>query len=195
MATTFHAGRSDALTSARPVAAEVLAVLAPCWEPAGHPGRPGDGHYEIAISSLMRLDATLRTQAGLRRVRNDGEAREGELRGGRQIFYLRGNLLVRVKTRGTRMRPRAHVTISMVDRRGGGDPDWHTWDRERVKFTANGNPAWKNISDGSSPNPYSFPTRIIDGLTSGQQDNWADDCHFDLPANFDATGEMTLLPE
>jgi hypothetical protein len=186
---------SAALAQAAPIARKVLAVLRPVWKDAGHPGRPGDGHYEINIPSLVRLDAVLRERAGMRLVRNDGENREGELRGGRQLFYRCGNVCVRVKTRGTAFRPQAHVTIALVDIRGEGDADWHTWDRERVKFDAKGHPAWKNMSDGNSSGPLSFPTRIVDGLTSKQKDRWADDCHYDLPEGFDATGEFTLLPE
>jgi len=194
VATILQGGRSDALTQAKPIAADVLMVLQPVWESTGHPGRPTEGHYEVKIASLIRLHAVLRSEAELRFERNDGEAREGELRGGRQLFYRRGNVLVRVKTRGTAFRPRPHITISMVDFRGSNDSAWHTWDRERVKFTADGVPAWKNMSDGDSKFPFSFPTRIIDGLTNGDKDIWADDCHFDLPSSFDATGEMTLLP-
>ncbi|MBA3312908.1 MAG: hypothetical protein M3552_10735 [Planctomycetota bacterium] len=197
MATTLQRGGSSALASAKPVVAEIIGVLRPTWEAAGHPRRSSDGHNEIKITSLMRLDDTLRTRCGLRRVRNDGESpeRPGEFNGGRQLFYLRGNVLVRVKTRGTRFRPRAHVTVSMCDIRGVGDKEWHAWDRERAKFTANGHPEWKNVSDGGSSTPYSFPTRIINGLTPGAQDKWADNCHFDLPEGFDPTGESTLLPE
>lgn len=195
MSTTTQGGRSSALSQAKPVAAEILRVLQPVWECSGHPGRPAEGHYEVKIASLLRLNAALQNDAGLQFERNDGEAREGELRGGRQLFYRRGNVLVRVKTRGTAFRPRPHLTISMVDCRGDGDDAWHTWDRERVKFTADGVPAWKNMSDGNSKFPFSFPTRVIDGLTDGDKDIWADDCHFDLPAQFDATGESSLLPD
>lgn len=187
-------GGSSALSLARPIAADVLHVLQPVWEPSGHPGRPSEGHYEVKIASLVRLHAILSERAELQLARNDGEARAGELRGGRQLFYRRGNVLVRVKTRGTAFRARPHITVSMVDVRGSDDEVWHTWDRERVKFTADGNPDWKNMSDGNSPFPFSFPTRIIDGLTNGDKDVWADDCHFDLPEGFDAAGEMTLLP-
>jgi hypothetical protein len=195
VATKLQSGRSDAIAQAKPIAAEVLQTLKPVWEASGHPARPAEGHYEVKIASLVRLHALLCNEADLAFARNDGEARAGELRGGRQLFYRRGNVLVRVKTRGTAFRGRPHITVSMVDVRGDADDAWHTWDRERVKFTADGIPAWKNMSDGNSPFPFSFPTRIVDGLTNGDKDIWADDCHFDLPAEFDATGEFTLLPQ
>ncbi len=140
MATSLQRGGSNALAGAKSVVAVVLLVLRRCRNVSGHPRRGAEGHNEIKIVSPTRPDDSLRTRCGVRRVRNDGESpeRPDEFNGGRQLFYLRGNVLVRVKTRGTRFRPRADVTVSMCDIRGAGDNEWHAWDRERAKFTVDG---------------------------------------------------------
>jgi hypothetical protein len=95
---------------------------------------------------------------------------------GWQLFYLRGRVLVRVKTRGAERdkdahrRGAPHLTISLIsgqhDDKGAIDT---SWDAELGKFHLSGglvnkSPAMRNVPVANSRN-----------------DEWADETHFDFP--------------
>jgi hypothetical protein len=131
-----------------------------------------------------------------KRVDNQPEpTREGS----RQIFYQHGNIQVRVKTDGTKFRPRPHLVVTLAVGKG--------WDDEIGKFGKDGRLIPKigfvgfNMETGRSTpgrlaanNDWRTLSRLGDSLEAiiKREDQWANACHFDFVDGFDATGAETL---
>ena len=111
----------------------------------------------------------------------------GLLPGGWQLIYMRGRVCVRIKTVGTQRRPRDHMTISLT--RGG--PGW-TDEMAKYNGRVQLRPAWL----GENPIPNMPRIGVLQtGLTGQEQDDWANDTHFDFPADFDRSAADTLQPD
>ncbi len=104
--------------------------------------------------------------------------------GGRHLFYVRGNLLLRVKTSGTNVRPSPHMTISAAV---GLD-----WNDEAAKVNRAGETVPKLGASRAGSN-----WRALQRIGSTQavlesDDAWADSCHFDFVNGFDDSGAANL---
>ncbi len=108
------------------------------------------------------------------------------LPGGYQLFYLRGNVLVRIKTVGTQRRSRPHMTISLTLRGEQG------WESERAKYTSRGTVSAALLV--SNPIPKMPALARINPNAAAMGDEWADDCHFDFPQPFDDSAASLLTP-
>lgn len=134
-------------------------------------------------SSLLDVHHRIIGELGFRFVRKTSE---GTLPGGFQLFYLKDNVLVRIKTAGTAIRPRPHMTISLVN-------DALDWDAERAKFSDDGNLTAKTLVGAGSGS--STPMRLIQcnpPLTRDVQDTWAGRSHFDFAPGFDDSAAGVL---
>jgi hypothetical protein len=113
----------------------------------------------------------------------------------RQIFYQHGHIQVRVKTDGTRFRPRPHLVVTLAVGKG--------WDDEIGKFNHEGRLIPKlgflgfNMETGRSrpgglaaSNDWRNLARLGTTLPdiAAREDQWANACHFDFVDGFDATG-------
>lgn len=113
---------------------------------------------------------------------------QGVLPGGWHFFYIRYHLLLRVKTSGTEMRRRAHMTLSLAvgrDMRVGLE-----WDDELMKFSKSGDLLPKRFALEVVNNDWSLwryreRAAIADEI-------WAQACHFDFPNDFDVSGAATI---
>ncbi len=120
--------------------------------------------------------------------------------GGQQIFYEKGNISCRVKTKGETGGPRErtpHISFGVNDGTGT------TWYNDMAKITADGRLTFKlntpvsrfkpteTITDPTKPTQQRY-VGIQGGLdpTDGNamQDAWAQNCHFNLPGPFDWRG-------
>ena len=126
----------------------------------------------------------LRTTYGFRLRRN---TEDGVVAGGRHLFYVRGNLLLRVKTSGTRIRPRPHMTISAAT--------GLNWPDEGAKFNQQGDVVPKLGASAAGSN-WRALQRIgdYDAIAASDQE-WADSCHFDFPDGFSDAGAASLPVE
>ena len=117
----------------------------------------------------------------------------------RQIFYQHGNIQVRVKTDGTKFRPKPHLVVTLAVGKG--------WDDEIGKFNREGRLIPKlgflgfNMETGKSrpgglaaSNDWRNLARLGPALPDivAREDMWANACHFDFPDGFDATGAEKL---
>ena len=109
------------------------------------------------------------------------------LPGGWQLIYMRGNVSVRIKTVGTQRRPRDHMTVSLT--RGGP-----AWPDEQAKYNGQALPRPAILLPQPIPNMPNIGV-LQTGLTPGQQDDWANDTHFDFPDGFDRSAADTLQPD
>ena len=108
--------------------------------------------------------------------------------GGFHLFYVRGPLLMRVKTSGTFMHPNPHMTVSAAAGMG--------WDDETMKLSRYGEfipkqgavPRASKASDWRSLNRLGPDTNQIVASDQG----WADACHFDFIDGFDGSGAAVL---
>jgi hypothetical protein len=106
--------------------------------------------------------------------------------GGFQFFYVKPNVLVRIKTKGTSQRPRPHMTISLFC---GG----LAWDQEQAKMNVRGNWDAKLLTDKTDKlSPFIV---LAPSLPAGAQDNWANRTHFDFSPGFDDSAAAQLQPE
>jgi len=116
----------------------------------------------------------LRTQRGVRP-------------GGWHLFYVRYHLLLRVKTSGTDMRPRPHMTLSLAV---GEDLQVGLgWDDELGKFSQAGDQLPKVFSRTVQQDPslWRYLPRAV-----AADEVWAQAGHFDFPPNFDTSGAATI---
>lgn len=119
--------------------------------------------------------------------------------GGKQLFYERGNICCRVKTKGDASGPRtgqAHLSVGVNDGLGTA------WYNDMAKVAVDGRLTFKatnaaekfqpmlTMSDGTR-----VPQRFIGlygGLEKGNpaalQDAWAANCHFNMPSGFSWRG-------
>jgi hypothetical protein len=113
----------------------------------------------------------------------------------RQIFYQHGHIQVRVKTDGTKFRPRPHLVVTLAVGKG--------WDDEIGKFNSEGRLIPKlgflgfNMETGrarpgglAASNDWRTLSRLGTTLPDivAREDQWANACHFDFVDGFDATG-------
>jgi hypothetical protein len=116
--------------------------------------------------------------------------------GGYQLFYARGRLLVRLKTRGDENGPRAnqpHLSVSLYD---GKALDWQN---DQAKFNARGGVEPKAMTTPDRFNEIDFqgnPQRfmlILGGKYDGPgADAWANRTHFQFPTSCNFGGVEDL---
>ena len=140
-----------------------------------------DANGRVRADSLQQVHSTLTGGLHFKLVDKNQFA---VLAGGYQLFYLRDEVLVRIKTKGTSRRPVSHMTISLVS--GGLG-----WDHERAKMGLSGRWCGKILSrsTGERVSPWSV---IQDSLSDAEQDAWANRTHFDFPTHFDDSGADRL---
>jgi hypothetical protein len=110
--------------------------------------------------------------------------------GGRQLFYVNGPILVRVKTTGTDRRPTPHMTVSLSEDL--------SWPGEAAKFNRQGDvvPRVGPVSTASAQNQWRALLRVGDTVAAieASDDRWANACHFDFVPGFDGSAAPTLIP-
>lgn len=110
------------------------------------------------------------------------------LPGSWHLFYKQGCLLVRVKTGGTQMRPKPHMTISAVT--------GLSWNEEVMKMNRSGDfvPKAGGIPQLSREGNFRSLQRVGDSTQQilDSDDRWANSCHFDFASGFDASGSANL---
>jgi len=135
----------------------------------------------VRFTSATALHNHLCQSHGFTLARN---THEGVQEGGRHLFYVRGNVLLRVKTSGTRIRPRPHMTVSEAV---GLD-----WNQEAAKFTRDGAVVPK-LGSSRAGSDWRALMRIgnYDAIEASDQ-RWADLCHFDFVDGFSDQGAAAL---
>jgi hypothetical protein len=147
---------------------------------------------------LQALNEVLAKDLGFRVVLNQ----EFGPPGGRQVFYQRGRVVVRVKTRGDKAGPRAnkaHLSVGITDGKG------LDWTNDLAKFNAEGKIAAKAFTSAEKFKPIDFqgnPQRFImiqggaNGTTPEEDeklfDAWANRVHFNFPEPFNDAGAADL---
>jgi hypothetical protein len=110
--------------------------------------------------------------------------------GGRQLFYVQGPVLVRVKTTGTDRRPTPHMTVSLSEDL--------SWPGEAAKFNRQGDvvPRVGPVSTAAAQNQWRALMRVGGTLAEieASDDRWANACHFDFVPGFDGSGASALIP-
>lgn len=106
---------------------------------------------------------------------------EAVLPGGWHLFYVWQHLLLRVKTSGTEMRPRPHMTLSFAE--------GLEWPDELAKHTRDGShvPKAFSIVVYSDHRLWRYWKRTMQA-----EQIWADAVHFDFPPDFDVSGARTI---
>lgn len=148
----------------------------------------------IKVPSVERLHATLKAE-GFKLVKVENWGPDG----GKQLFYTKGNVLVRFKTLGDAKGPRAnqpHLSAGYNDGKG------FDWQNDMAKFGATGKVEPKVISDPAKfdpkgdfqGNPHKFVLLLSD-FQMKVADAWANRTHFNAPANFDMSGLSKVLAE
>ncbi|MCZ2156509.1 MAG: hypothetical protein LC114_21830 [Bryobacterales bacterium] len=145
----------------------------------------------VRFGSFMELDSTLRSN-GFRLT----SVKEWGPPGGEQLFYERGNVCCRVKTKGDNSGKREripHISFGVND---GVGTAWYN-DIAKVRYDGKltaklETPLAKYErfeKDGVTPQRY---VSITGGRVPGNhellQDAWAHDCHFNLSAHFNWAG-------
>ncbi len=150
----------------------------------------------VKLKSIQEMDQVLR-QEGFKLT----AAQEYGPPGGKQLFYQRGNLCVRIKTKGDAGGPRAdtpHISMGVNDGLGTA------WYNDLAKVGADGRLTFKAQTtvdkfkpfeqDGKTPQRF---ISILGGKTQGNpkdiNDAWAQNCHFNLDAGFSLTGLEAIL--
>ncbi len=158
-----------------PTRAECDAIAAAVIEALTHEGAATAASVAECDRELRRLDFHLVEK-------NQNQL----LPGGWQLIYMRGRISVRIKTVGTQRRPRDHMTVSLT--RGG-----QAWTDEQAKYNGQGVPRPAILL--TNPIPVMPAIGVLQtGLTGPEQDDWANDTHFDFPAGFDRSAAETLNP-
>lgn len=148
----------------------------------------------IKVPSIERLHATLKAD-GFKLVKVEDWGPQG----GKQLFYTKGNVLVRFKTLGDAKGPRAnqpHLSAGYNDGKG------FDWQNDMAKFGASGKVEPKVISDPAKfdpkgdfqGNPHKFVLLLSD-FQMKVADAWANRTHFNTPASFDMSGLPRVLAE
>ena len=140
-----------------------------------------DANGQVRFASASALHGHLCTAYGFTLARN---THEGVRAGGRHLFYVRGNVLLRVKTSGTWIRPRPHMTISEAV---GLD-----WNDEAAKFSRDGSVVPK-LGSSRAGSDWRALMRIGDlNAIEASDQRWADLCHFDFVSGFCDAGAAAL---
>ncbi len=140
-----------------------------------------DRDGRVRFKSVVSFHDHISRTYGLALVQN---ATFGVREGGRHLFYLHGNVLLRVKTTGTARRPVAHMTISLATGLG--------WPDEVAKISRSGEVVPKL---GSVPRADHRALRRLGGnyqAIAALDDRWAEACHFDFAKGFDGSGAEAL---
>lgn len=144
-----------------------------------------DAEGNIRYRSVAEVNAAL---VGARQFAFHGKTDKFVLPGSWHVFYMRGCILVRVKTGGTFMRPRPHATISAAVGLG--------WDDEVMKMTRNGEfvPKTGGMPQASRNGDFRALQRLGDTTAEifASDDRWANSCHFDFAPGFDGSGASEL---
>jgi hypothetical protein len=144
-----------------------------------------DRDGRVRFKSVTMFHDHLRRQYALELIQNiTGGVRPG----GRHLFYVNGNLLLRLKTSGTDRRPTPHLTISLATGLG--------WPDEIGKFSRAGDLIPKVGGVPRAASDFRTLMRLgetIDAIEA-LDDAWANACHFDFVRGFDATGAVALRP-
>lgn len=112
---------------------------------------------------------------------------QGVRPGGRHLFYVNGPVLIRVKTSGTERHPTPHMTVSLAEGLG--------WPDEAAKFNRQGDvvPRVSSVDAAIKAGMWRSLQRLGDTEAIFESDDrWADACHFDFVAGFDASGAPGL---
>lgn len=140
-----------------------------------------DGNGLVRFTSIAAFHQHLGLRHGFTLVRN---TTDGVQPGGRHLFYVHGNILLRVKTSGTRLRPVPHMTISVAT---GLD-----WSDEVAKLSRNGDLMPKlgavHRSDHRALRRLGPDYQTLEEI----DDRWADACHFNFVSGVDVTGALAL---
>ena len=127
------------------------------------------------FQSLGRLHAEL-LMLGLRLTTKKEEGPEQ----GYMLFYVKGNILVRIKTRGSASRYRGgvpHLSVSLVSgalvKSGTLDT---SFEAEQGKFHAGG-----GLVNKQAPSKSSLYNSTKNASAKGNAEDWADGTHFDFP--------------
>lgn len=135
----------------------------------------------VRFKSIVACHDHLVRRHGFKLVRN---VTWGVRPGGRHLFYTHGNVLVRIKTSGTPMRPTPHMTISVSD--------GLEWPDEVAKLSRHGN----LIPKLGGINRADFRSLVRLGPDVAQlsaiDDQWADACHFNFTKGFDGSNATGL---
>jgi len=95
------------------------------------------------------------------------------------LFYVKGNVLVRIKTRGTRTKYRGgvpHLTVSMQSGKRTADGKLDTnYEEEIGKFDVSGNVVSKQV-----PNAPQYNANLS-FLGRANAEKWSDETHFNFP--------------
>jgi hypothetical protein len=140
-----------------------------------------DGNRNVRFTSVKQLHECLSRDYGFALRRN---TTQGVRPGGRHLFYVLGNLLVRVKTSGTAIRPNPHLTLSLAS---GLD-----WNQEDAKVNQAGAVVPK-LGASRAGSDWRALARIGDmAAIEASDQRWADTCHFNFAAGFDDTAAAAL---
>lgn len=100
------------------------------------------------------------------------------------LFYVRGSLLLRVKSKGTRFRKRAHMTLSAAS--------GLRWDEEVSKFSRESLLPKVGVTGRlAAANDWRTMSQFWDRL-GAIDDTWANSCHFDFVQPFDGSAAGSL---
>lgn len=140
-----------------------------------------DGNGRVRFMSIVSFHDYICRRYGFALRRNTSEFVRP---GGRHLFYVHGNLLLRVKTSGTNIRPQPHMTLSAATGLG--------WNDEAAKFNAAGAVVPK-LGSSRAGNDWRTLARIGDTATIlASDDRWANLCHFDFVRGFTDSGAANL---
>ncbi len=155
-----------------------------------------NGERRVNFSTIDAFHDYTTLQNPFARVDNQPEPTRT---GSRQIFYQYRHVQVRVKTDGTKFRPRPHLVVTLAVGKG--------WDDEIGKFNHEGRLIPKlgflgfNMETGrarpgglAASNDWRTLSRLGTTLPDivAREDQWANACHFDFIDGFDATGAEKL---
>jgi hypothetical protein len=140
---------------------------------------------KATFPSWEAADSHLRQRLGFRRI--EKSRTPDLLPDGWQFIYQRGRILTRVKTKGTKRRPRPHMVVSLTL---GGT----AWNQEQAKYNSAGVASPAILLKDPMANPPALQRLNLD-LTPERQDAWANNTHFDFPDGFDDSGADEARPE
>jgi len=113
--------------------------------------------------------------------------REGVLPGGWHLFYFRYHVLVRIKTTGTPIRPRPHMTVSLAV--GADGKIGFGWDDELQKFSLSADKLPKAFSRAVQ---WDWRLWRYRDQAAEADEAWAQAVHFDFPEGFQAANAATI---
>jgi hypothetical protein len=145
-----------------------------------------DGDGRVRFKSVTMFHDHLERRYALELIQN---ATFGVRPGGRHLFYMNGNILLRLKTSGTDRRARPHLTISLAT--------GLNWPDEVGKFSRTGDLIPKLGGVPRAASDFRTLLRLGGDLEAIEalDDAWANACHFDFVRGFDSTGAVALRPK